>query len=53
MFEALINDLKTFLAILLIIIITHGIFFRAYGYLMGGDPLIALRNFYNVMYYLG
>ena len=53
MFEAIINDLKTFLAILLIIILTHGIFFMAYGYFMEGDPLIALKNFYNVMYYLG
>lgn len=52
MFETIMDDLKTLFAILLVIILTHGIFFMAYGYLMGGDPFIALKNFYNVMYYV-
>lgn len=50
MYRLLAEDIKTVLWIVLIILITHTLFFAAYGYLMGGDPLIALRNFYNIMY---
>ena len=50
MYRMLVDDIKTVLLIVLIILLTHTLFFVAYGYLMGGDPLIALRNFYNIMY---
>ena len=50
MIQLLKEDLKTVFAMALIIILTHTLFFAAYGYLMGGDPFIALRNFYNIMY---
>ena len=50
MFEIIKEDLKTVFAIAIIIILTHTLFFMAYGYCMSGDPLIALKNFYNVMY---
>ena len=44
------EELKTIFAISLIIILTHTLFFMAYGYFMSGDPFIALENFYNIMY---
>lgn len=53
MFETIIDDFKVVVAIVLVIILTHGIFFMTYGYCMSGDPFIALRNFYRVMYYIG
>lgn len=48
--ELISDTLKTILAILLVIVITHTVFFMAYGYLAGGDAFIALENFYNIMY---
>ena len=48
--EFIIDSLKTIFAILLVIVITHTIFFMAYGYLAGSDAFIALENFYNIMY---
>lgn len=52
MVETIIESFKTVLTIALIVILTHTLFFMAYGYFMGGDPFIALKNFYNVMYYV-
>lgn len=48
--EYLKDGLKALPLIILAIIITHTLFFIAYGYLAGGDAFIALRNFYNLMY---
>lgn len=48
--EFIIDSLKTIFTMLLVIVIIHTIFFMAYGYLAGGDALIALENFYNIMY---
>ena len=53
MFEIIRQDLKTVFAIVLVILLTHGLFFMIYGYCMSGDPFIALRNFYRIMYYIG
>ena len=50
MSEIIKEELKTIFIIVLIIIATHGLFFIAYGYCMSGDPMIALKNFYNIMY---
>lgn len=44
------EDLKTVFAMALVIVLTQTLFFVAYGYLMSGDPLIALKNFYNIIY---
>ena len=52
MTETIMEDLKTVFAIALVIILTHSIFFIAYGYCMSGDPFIALKNFYNIMYHV-
>lgn len=48
--EFIIEDLKTIVAMIIVIAITHTLFFIAYGYIMSGDPLIALMNFYDNMY---
>lgn len=50
MLEVIKEELKTIFAIALIIVLTHTLFFMAYGYFITGDPLIALENFYNIMY---
>ena len=50
MLEVIKEELKTIFAIAWIIVLTHTLFFMAYGYFMSGDPLIALENFYNIMY---
>jgi hypothetical protein len=50
MLQALKEDMKMVLAMALVILITQTLFFMAYGYLMSGDPYIALRNFYSIMY---
>lgn len=44
------DGLKALSLIIMVIIITHALFFMTYGYIAGGDAFIALRNFYNLMY---
>ncbi len=48
--EFIIEDLKVIVAMIMVIAITHTLFFIAYGYIMSGDPFIALMNFYENMY---
>ena len=50
MFEMIKEDLKTVFAIFLVVVLTQTLFFIVYSYCMSGDPLIALKNFYNIMY---
>ena len=50
MYQMLKEDLKTVLAIFLVIVLTQTVFFIVYSYLMSGDPYLALKNFYNIMY---
>ena len=50
MMEILKDDLKTVFAMVLVIVLTQTLFFMAYSYFMSGDPFIALKNFYNIMY---
>ena len=50
MWKLFAKDLKTIMSMLLVIILTHALFFLAYGYVMTGDPYIALDNFYSIMY---
>lgn len=51
--EYIIDSLKTIFTMQLMIVMTHATFFMAYGYLLGGDVFIALRNFYSLMYNIG
>ena len=53
MYEMIRKQLKMILVIILVIILTHTLFFIAYGYYMSGDPFIALKNFYHIMYDIG
>ena len=48
--EFIIYNLMTIAAMIMVIAIAHALFFIAYGYIMGGDPFIALMNFYENMY---
>lgn len=50
MYPMLKEDLKTIIAIFLVIILTQTVFFIVYSYCMSGDPYLALKNFYNTMY---
>ena len=50
MIEILKEDMKTVFAMALVIVMTQTLFFMAYSYCMSGDPFIALKNFYNIMY---
>ncbi len=50
MYETLKEGLKTVLAMGFVIILTQTLFFMVYSYCMSGDPFIALKNFYNIMY---
>lgn len=50
MMKMLKDDLKTVFAMAMVIILTQTLFFMVYGYIMGEDPFIALKNFYNIMY---
>ena len=53
MYGILKENLKTIFAMVLVIMITHAMFFMAFSYCMSGDPLLALRNFYSIMYNIG
>jgi len=48
--EFIMEDIKTLFIIVSIILITHTLFFMAYGYIMSGDPFIAVMNFYDSIY---
>ena len=48
--EFIIYNLMTIAAMIMVIAITHTLFFIAYGYIMSGDPFIALMSFYENMY---
>lgn len=50
MIQLLKEDLKTVFAMALVIVLTQTLFFMAYSYCMSGDPFIALKNFYSIMY---
>ena len=50
MLKMLKDDLKTVFAMAMVIILTQTLFFMVYGYIMGEDSFIALKNFYNIMY---
>ena len=50
MMEILKEDLKTVFAMALVIVLTQTLFFMVYSYCMSGDPFIALKNFYSIMY---
>lgn len=50
MYEFLKDELKTVFLLLLIIFVTHTVFFMVYSYCMSGDALLALRNFYYLTY---
>ena len=50
MLSNLKQDLKIVFLILLIILVTHTVFFMAYSYCMSGDAFLALRNFYYLTY---
>ena len=50
MIQLLKEDLKTVFAMALVIVLTQTLFFMAYSYFMSGDPFIALKNFYSIMY---
>lgn len=52
MIDILKQDLKTILEMFLIILVTHTIFFILVSYCMSGNAFLALRNFYNISYYL-
>lgn len=48
--EFIIYNLMTIAAMIMVIAIAHALFFIAYGYIMSGDPFIALMKFYENMY---
>lgn len=48
--ELIKESMMTLFIIILVIIVTHTLFFMVYGWCVGGDPLIALENFYDNMY---
>ncbi len=50
MYELIKESIMTLFIILLVIIVTHTLFFIVYGWCVGGDPFIALSNFYDNMY---
>lgn len=48
--ELIRESIKTLLLMLLVILVTHALFFMIYGYYVSGNPFIALMNFYENMY---
>ena len=50
MFGIVKEDVVTMILAIAVILLTHAVFFMAYSYLMSGDPLLGLKNFYSIMY---
>ena len=50
MIEIINEEVKAVITIFLVIFLTQTLFFIAYSYWASGDPYIALKNFYNIMY---